>query len=67
MKTENINKTAESIQEIDKEARKSDSLKSQLKKNQAQYEMLVFLLKRIFRENFVSYQKNQQNIALSQK
>ncbi|KAL4484982.1 hypothetical protein ABPG74_020159 [Tetrahymena malaccensis] len=39
------------------EQKKSDQAKVQLKKSEAQISMLVFLLKRIFRDNFVNLQK----------
>lgn len=73
MKTENINKTTMSLQEIDKETRRHDQTKLSLKKIESQYNMLLYLVKRLFRENAVNCQKiknkqisQQQTLQLQQ-
>jgi len=63
LKTESINKTSMSMQEIDKESRKHDQTRISLKKLEGQYNMLIFLVKRIFRESFLTCQKLKSKFA----
>lgn len=57
LKTEQINKTTTSINDLERETRKHEQSRMALKKVENQYSMLVFLVKRIFRDMFVTCQK----------
>jgi len=63
VKTENLSRSQSTSQDLDREVKRHDQTKMQLKRLETQFSNLVFILRRLFRDTFSIVQKLRQKFA----